>query len=352
MARAMPCAPNEPCGTTPSLRRPEQERAALRLGVDRVAQPAERRPQQQPAGLGARLDIAASRTARSSVSAVPSITLRKTLPVKPSVTITSASPVPTAKPSTLPTKRRPSAAASAAWAACTSSRALAGLRAVGEQRDARRRDPEHGLHEGGAHVGELDEVLRAGPRRWRRSRAAGTGGRARARGRRAPAGGRRARASGGTARRRARRRSSRRRRARRRRPPATACTAWTIEASGVARTARAGIGGLRDRDGRVDDLDRRGAGRDLAPQARTRARGRRRQAAASAAPRATSAGPGVGPVGVQRDRQRLSGHGRCNLVLVVVIVVVHVHDLTAGVEAAVAGTPGGGGAAGGTAGRR
>ena len=99
----------------------EQERAALRLGVDGVAQPAERRLEQRPPAFARVLDSAASRTARSSVSAVPSMTLRNTLPVKPSVTTTSASPVPTANPSTLPANANSAVPSSAACAATTSS---------------------------------------------------------------------------------------------------------------------------------------------------------------------------------------------------------------------------------------
>src|SRR5512132_2126893 len=122
IALVIPAASNEPCGTTTSLRRPSRTAPPTACGSSwsRSSRKAGRsiRPP-----IVERLDeVAASRTAPSSTAEVPSITFSTTLPVKPSVTITSASPVPIAKPSTLPTKfRRDSASESTAWAATRSS---------------------------------------------------------------------------------------------------------------------------------------------------------------------------------------------------------------------------------------
>ena len=155
-----PRAPNEPCGTTRQLAQPEQDRAALLLGVELVAQPAQSGPQQQAAELRAPATTAPRpRTAPSSAADEPSMTFSATLPVKPSATITSAAPVPIAKPSTLPTKFRPVATGSSAVRRDDDLGALGRLRAVGEQRHARRRDAADGLHERRAHVRELDQVL-------------------------------------------------------------------------------------------------------------------------------------------------------------------------------------------------
>ena len=173
-----------------------------------------------------------------------------------------------------------------------------------------RRGPHHGLHERRAHVRELDEVLGRGRRRSRRSRAAGTACRARGRARRARAGGRRASAStwnrpaasaapveppetSASA-----------------RPSATACTACTIEASGVARTARAGSPAFAIETG-ASTTSSPGAGSISAAGPKTSTRTPLREAA-SAPPRATSRGAGVGAGGVERDRQRMlgRGHGR------------------------------------------
>ena len=91
---------------------------------------------------------------------MPSITFSATLPVKPSATITSAAPLPTAKPSRLPTKfSAPRAVGEGGVGGHDLLGPLARLLAVGEQRHARARDPHRDLHEGGAHVRELHEVL-------------------------------------------------------------------------------------------------------------------------------------------------------------------------------------------------
>ena len=266
--------------------------------------------------------MAASRTARSSVSAVPSMTLRKTLPVKPSVTITSASPVPTAKPSTLPVKRRPSAPLERRVGRLDVLGPLRRLGAVGEQRDARALHAEHRLHEGRAHVGELDEVLgphldvraaveqqerAAGDRHEHGERravhAAGAfhvkqpgreGGAGRAAGdervgiarrrRRGPPGRSRPRAS--RARRAPGRRPWRSRPGRRRPPPRRGAA----PRSAPVRLRPAQFGGRPEHE-----------------HADVARRGRERRAARDLG------GAGVGPVRVERDRQLLSGHGRYDL---------------------------------------
>ena len=196
IARAIPSAPNEPCGTTPEPPQAEQERAALRLGVDRVAQPAERRPQQQPAGLRARarrrrLAHRAQQRVRGPLhhleehvagEAVGHDHVGLARADREALDVAGEGRAPSAAP------------ASAACAARTSSVPFVGSVAVGQQRDARALEPDHGLHERRAHVRELDEVL--GPHLDVRAaveqqeRAA----RAPAPARRAPAGGRRARA--------------------------------------------------------------------------------------------------------------------------------------------------------------
>ena len=122
------------------LPQPEQDRSALLLGVELVAQPAQRGLQQQPAELGAPARTSPRpRTAPSSAAEEPSMTFSATLPVKPSATITSAAPVPIAKPSTLPTKFRPVEPASASWAATTISVPLVASVPLDEQRHARAR---------------------------------------------------------------------------------------------------------------------------------------------------------------------------------------------------------------------
>ena len=124
------------------------------------------------------------------------------------------------------------------------------------------------------------------------------------------------------------------------RPSATACTACTIEAFGVDAHGARGIGGLGDRDGRVDDVEP-GRGLDLrlgAEDQHADAAARTRRAHRRARPRAGRRRP-------RWRRARSSAAGRRPwplsgppsgpaLVVVIVIVVVHVHDLTTGVGAA------------------
>ena len=149
----------------------EQVRAALPLGVDLVAKRAQRGPQQQSAELCARgVDSAAARIDWRIVCETPSMSFSAMLPVKPSVTTTSAAPLVTSPPSTLPRNsnagprssrararggasaesRRPRrvARATARRPPSTSGAAARVLLAVGEQRDARPRDPEHGAARG------------------------------------------------------------------------------------------------------------------------------------------------------------------------------------------------------------
>ena len=299
-AAAMPARAEGPVRDDAEPPQAEQERAALRLGVDRVAQAAQRRAQQQPARLGARArTVAASRTAPSSAADVPSIDLERHVAGEAvGDDRRRPRPSPTAKPSTLPAKSSPGVGGQRGVGGDDVLGALAGLLAVGEQRDARARDAQHGLHEGRAHVGELDEVLgpdvdvRAAVEQ--QERAAGARGRAPP----APGGGRRGarlmRNSAGGQRRAGRAAGDQRVGA------AVGDRLHRLDdrgVRGVARTARAGIGApWRSRPGRrrprrparTADLGR-GAEEQHADAA---ARGGERGAARDLG------GPGVGPVGV------------------------------------------------------
>ena len=119
------------------------------------------------------------------------------------------------------------------------------------------------------------------------------------------------------------------------RPSATACTACTIEAFGVERTARAGSPAFAIETG-ASTTSSPGAGSISAAGPKTSTRIPPRDAA-SAPPRATSRGPASAPVA---SSAIVSGwtaamcRGDHSLVVVIVIVVVHVHDLTTGVGAA------------------
>ncbi len=118
---------------------------------------------------------AAARIDRSIVCETPSISFSAMLPVSPSVTTTSAAPLGTSPPSTLPRKSKGSPPSGAATVGAIPAKQLAQLRrglhqqrsaarlllAVGEQRDARPRDPEQHVRERGAHERELHQVLGA-----------------------------------------------------------------------------------------------------------------------------------------------------------------------------------------------
>src|SRR3954463_4477722 len=121
IARVNPCAPNEPCGTTASLRSPSRTAPPCSSGSISLRSPRKAGRSNMPPSFERGEDIAAPRTAPSSAAEVPSITFSATLPVKPSATITSASPVPMAKPSTLPTNRSPAEADSTLCASTTVS---------------------------------------------------------------------------------------------------------------------------------------------------------------------------------------------------------------------------------------
>src|SRR3954471_1148409 len=121
IARSTPRAPNEPWGTTPSFRSPSRTAPPCSSGEISSRSPRRAGRSSIPPSLDRQLDIAAVRTAPSSALEEPSMTFSATLPVKPSATITSASPVPIANPSTLPTKFRPGEPSSSAWAETTIS---------------------------------------------------------------------------------------------------------------------------------------------------------------------------------------------------------------------------------------
>src|SRR4051812_30256817 len=121
MARWKPRAPKEPWGTTPRWRRPSSTAPPCSSGSSCERSPRRAGRSSAPPSLERQEDRAAVRTAPSSAAEDPSMTFSATLPVKPSATITSASPVPIAKPSTLPTKFSPSEPASSECAATTVS---------------------------------------------------------------------------------------------------------------------------------------------------------------------------------------------------------------------------------------
>jgi hypothetical protein len=138
----------------------EQHRAAVRLRVDLRAQPAQRRLEQQPAELGAQrghrrlahgpqqhvggplhhLQRDVARVAVRDEHVADALADREPLDVADELD---------------PARVR----AQLRVRGDDVLGALGGLLAVGEQRHARALDPHHDLHEGRAHVGELDEVL-------------------------------------------------------------------------------------------------------------------------------------------------------------------------------------------------
>ena len=142
------------CAGRAGPRRPAARGRSRRAGRPARASAAGRRPS------SALDEVAAARIASSSAFDVPSIVLSITLPVKPSVTTTSASPVGDREALDVADEAR-MRRGSASWAATTASVPFVGLRAVGQQRDARALDALDRLHEGRAHVRELDEVLGA-----------------------------------------------------------------------------------------------------------------------------------------------------------------------------------------------
>ena len=251
-------------------------------------------------------EVAAARTAPSSTDDVPSITFSATLPVKPSVTITSASPVPIAKPSTLPTKfSRDSVSESTAWAATRSSGPFEGSSPLLSSATRGRETP-------------IAVSMNAAPMCANCTRCSGRTSTL------APASSSRNGEPGtGTSTASAGRWIPRPRLMRNSeaasavpveppetsasaRPSATAATAATIEASGLARTARAGSSALAIETGASIDLDALGHLADLG-------RGPEQQHAhAVLGHRGGSAardlgGAVVGPVRVNRDGDRV-GH--------------------------------------------
>ena len=104
-----------------------------------------------------------SSIARSVRSETPSSSFSAMLPVKPSMTTTSAAPSVTCVPSMFPTNFNPEPALpdSCVVHGDQLGSALRRFLAVGEQRHARRGDPQHGLRERRTHVGELDQMLRS-----------------------------------------------------------------------------------------------------------------------------------------------------------------------------------------------
>ena len=289
------------------LAQAQQEGAALGLRVDGVAQPAQRRLEQQAARLGPR--ARRRRVAHRAQQGVrgPLHDLEEDVAGE----AVGHDHVGLARPDreALDVARevQPARAAERRVGRLHVLGPLRRLGAVGEQGDARALDAEHRLHEGRAHVRELDQVL--GPhldvraavqeqerppghrdehgqrrpvdaaRSFHVKQAGGEGGAGRA------AGDERVGVAAGHG------------------PDRLDDRGLGRRADGTRR-----VGGLRDRDGGVDDLHARGR-RDLARRpedehADVAARGREGRAARDLA------GAGVGPVRVERDRQLLSGHGR------------------------------------------
>src|SRR4051794_32571789 len=291
IARAKPCAPNEPCGTTASLRNPSRTAPPCSSGSISLRSPRRAGRSSIPPSFDRSDDIAAPRTAPSSAAEVPSITFSATLPVKPSATSTSATPVPIANPSTLPMK--PGVPSSAAPAASTFSVPLEA--SVPFDSNATRGDATPSTASMNAAPMCANWTRCSGrtstlaPASSSRNGAPGTGTTIASAGRCTP----RARlnvnsdaanaapvdppeTSASAS------------------PAATAATARTIEESGLPRTARAGSGALAiDSGASATDTPSGTAPISAAgPNKITR----RPPAAARAAPRATSAGPRSAPL--------------------------------------------------------
>ena len=160
IARAIPARAERAVRHDAEPAQAEQERAALRLGVDRVAQPAQRRPQQQPAGLRARarrrrLAHRAEQRVRGPLHHLEEDVAGEAVG-DDHVGLARADGEALDVAGELEPVGAP---ASAACAACTSSVPFVGSVPLDEQRDARALEPDHRLHERRAHVRELDEVL-------------------------------------------------------------------------------------------------------------------------------------------------------------------------------------------------
>ena len=156
-----------------------------------------------------------SRSDSSTVRIVPSSTLSAMLPVKPSQTTTSAAPSSRSRPSTLPTNRSSVRRRAARCASRVSRLPFSGSSPIESRPTVGTADADDLLGEDRAHVGELEQVLRAGV-----GVGAGVDQDRRARGaresaRRSPAGSRRAAARSRAARRPASLRCCRPRRRRR-----------------------------------------------------------------------------------------------------------------------------------------
>src|SRR3954447_14405101 len=325
IARVNPCAPNEPCGTTARRRRPSRTAPPCSSGSISLRSPRSAGLSSRPPTRERSDDIAAPRTAPSSAAEVPSITFSATLPVKPSATITSATPVPIAKPSTLPMK--PGVPSSAACAASTFSvprAASVPLESSATRGEATPRTASMNAAPMCANWTRCSgRTSTLAPASKSRNGAPGTGTMMASAGRCTP----RARlnvnsdaASAAPVEPPLTSASAS--------PSATARTARTIEESGLPRTARAGSGSLAIETG-ASTTSTPGTSPSSAagPYRITRIP----PAAARAAPRATSTGPLSAPL---TSTATVTGS-----VVVIVIVVVHVHDLAPGVEPAMRADP-------------
>ncbi len=157
-AFAIPSTLDFPWATTTGRRTPSRIAPPVVLGSSCSRRPARRPRTSSPPSDDRSPPRMASRTAPATVFAVPSISFRATLPVKPSVTTTSdragrqvgaldvAREVERARRELLVRGH-------------DLVRSLLRLLADREQPDARAGDSVHRLHEGRAHVSELDEVL-------------------------------------------------------------------------------------------------------------------------------------------------------------------------------------------------
>ena len=273
--RAPPAAPRWRCPPARSSRDRPPRRRAGRAGsrppvvsgsIWRRRPPSAGRSSSPPAAARGPERAAARTASAHGRCAVPSIVFRTTLPVNPSVTITSALPgEQVAALEVARGSRCPSASARRRVGLDDLGRALLRLLADREQRrPAARATPSTALAEGGAEVGELDQVDRRGPRCWRPRRAAASAGpacRGRPAGRPAPGGARPACGGARTGRRSSSPRSAPALASAWERPSATSRAASTTEASAASGPRRPGSSALvissggGDQLGAVDRLD-------------------------------------------------------------------------------------------------
>ena len=154
----------------------EQVGAAVRVGVEALAEPPRRRPDQQPAELSQRRrgDLLAQGS-RGRPVIVPSRSLRATLPVKPSVTTTSAACRQEVAAFRVACERGGRWRRAAHAPAASSWLPFSGSSPIESSRTRGLATSEDLLGEDDSHVRELDAGARVARRRSRRRRAEPTG---------------------------------------------------------------------------------------------------------------------------------------------------------------------------------